>query len=196
VATSGTFGRVLADFGQVRAVLLLAVVLLAAAAAHVATASDEAALACARGYFPCLPVRGDLDCGQIPDAKRPVRVVGEDQYALDADNDGIGCETGNEGGGLQSRYGLVLRKRGKEVVSTQVGQTLTAVGWSPTSAKGTRYRLCSRSRCVTATGYVLKGTAPQTFGTWRVARNDGDPLKVSLRVGVRNRASDTAVIFP
>jgi hypothetical protein len=47
---------------------------------------------CASGYSPCLPNVPDLDCGQIPDSKKPVTVTGNDQYGLDADNDGVGCE--------------------------------------------------------------------------------------------------------
>jgi hypothetical protein len=35
----------------------------------------------------------DLDCADIPDSQKPVTVTGSDQYGLDADNDGIGCET-------------------------------------------------------------------------------------------------------
>jgi hypothetical protein len=43
------------------------------------------------GVF-ALPARvADLDCGQIPDSKKPVRVTGDDQYALDRDRDGLGC---------------------------------------------------------------------------------------------------------
>lgn len=34
----------------------------------------------------------DLDCGQIPGYKKPVRVHGSDPWRLDADNDGYGCE--------------------------------------------------------------------------------------------------------
>jgi hypothetical protein len=48
--------------------------------------------ACAPGYSPCLPVVGDLDCDDIPESKKPVRVTGSDQYRLDADGDGLGCE--------------------------------------------------------------------------------------------------------
>jgi hypothetical protein len=162
----------------------------------VATASDEATQACAPGYIPCLPVRGDLDCEQIADRLTPVRVVGDDPYRLDADDDGIGCETGDEGGGLFSRFGLVLRKGGKEAASAAVGNTLTVVGWSPVSAKGMRYRLCSAAKCVGLTTYVLKGTAPQAFGKWRVTRGDirSGLVKISLKVGLRARASDTVPI--
>jgi hypothetical protein len=159
-------------------------------------AQPDSSSACARGYFPCLPVRADMDCDQIRDASKPVRVVGEDRYGLDADDDGIGCETGDEGGGLFSRYGVVLRKGGKEVPTAAVGDTLTVVGWSPTSTKGMRYRLCSAAKCVGLATYVLKGTAPQAFGKWRVTRGDvrGGLVKISLKVGLRVRASDTVSI--
>ena len=47
---------------------------------------------CEPGYSPCLPVAGDLDCSDIPAAKKPVRVSGSDPYRLDGDGDGLGCE--------------------------------------------------------------------------------------------------------
>jgi endonuclease YncB( thermonuclease family) len=45
---------------------------------------------CMSGYAPCLPVVADLDCGDIGG---PVRVTGSDPYRLDADGDGIGCDS-------------------------------------------------------------------------------------------------------
>jgi endonuclease YncB( thermonuclease family) len=45
---------------------------------------------CMTGYAPCLPVVADLDCGDIDG---PVRVTGSDPYRLDADGDGIGCDS-------------------------------------------------------------------------------------------------------
>lgn len=45
---------------------------------------------CASGYSPCLPVVADLNC---PDVNGPVRVTGSDPYGLDADGDGIGCDS-------------------------------------------------------------------------------------------------------
>ena len=47
---------------------------------------------CAAGYEPCLPALHDLDCGDISDAKKPVRVTGSDPYKLDSDGDGYGCD--------------------------------------------------------------------------------------------------------
>ena len=44
---------------------------------------------CAAGYSPCLPIVDDLDCGDI---SGPVTVTGADQYRLDADGDGTGCQ--------------------------------------------------------------------------------------------------------
>lgn len=48
---------------------------------------------CEPGYSPCLPVVSDLDCSQIPDYKKPIRVTGSDPYRLDSDGDGWGCES-------------------------------------------------------------------------------------------------------
>ena len=44
---------------------------------------------CMSGYSPCLPIVGDLDCGEIG---HPVRVTGNDPYGLDRDGDGTGCD--------------------------------------------------------------------------------------------------------
>ena len=44
------------------------------------------------GYSPCLPIRGDLDCADIPDWKKPIGVTGDDPFRLDADGDGWGCD--------------------------------------------------------------------------------------------------------
>jgi micrococcal nuclease len=53
----------------------------------------EPASDCHPSYDPCLPIVGDLNC---PDVRglgaAPVRVKGSDDYALDRDGDGIGCE--------------------------------------------------------------------------------------------------------
>jgi len=46
---------------------------------------------CNPNYSPCVPnVSYDLDC---PDIGQRVSVIGYDQYHLDADHDGIGCES-------------------------------------------------------------------------------------------------------
>jgi hypothetical protein len=47
---------------------------------------------CEAGYTPCLPVTSDLDCGDIPDSKKPIHVTGSDPYRLDGDGDGLACE--------------------------------------------------------------------------------------------------------
>lgn len=49
---------------------------------------------CEPGYSPCLPRVSDLDCSEIPASKKPVHVTGSDPYRLDADHDGIGCQSG------------------------------------------------------------------------------------------------------
>jgi len=45
---------------------------------------------CAPGYEPCLPITDDLNCS---DVDGPVTVTGEDQYGLDRDGDGTGCDS-------------------------------------------------------------------------------------------------------
>lgn len=52
--------------------------------------SASAGGGCHPGYSPCLPAVGDLDCA---DVSGPVRVLGDDPYRLDADGDGIGCDS-------------------------------------------------------------------------------------------------------
>ena len=49
---------------------------------------------CEAGYSPCLPIVGDLDCGDIPDSKKPIHVTGSDPYNLDGNGDGLGCTSG------------------------------------------------------------------------------------------------------
>jgi hypothetical protein len=56
------------------------------------SATGAAGPGCEPGYDPCLPVAGDLDCGDIAAAKKPVHVTGSDPYRLDGDGDGLGCE--------------------------------------------------------------------------------------------------------
>ncbi len=52
---------------------------------------------CSEHYDPCVPVDDDVDCaggrGNGPSyVSGPVKVVGRDEYGLDSDDDGIGCE--------------------------------------------------------------------------------------------------------
>jgi hypothetical protein len=46
---------------------------------------------CHPSYSPCIPADRDYDCGELPDG--PYAVTGDDPYRLDADGDGIGCES-------------------------------------------------------------------------------------------------------
>jgi hypothetical protein len=48
---------------------------------------------CHPSYDPCLPIVDDLDCAEVRalDAA-PVTVKGPDDYMLDAEEDGLGCE--------------------------------------------------------------------------------------------------------
>jgi len=133
--------------------------------------SSAAPVACTPGYSPCLPAKADLDFGQINDALKPVRVTGEDPYALDRDRDGLGCEVAGQSGGAKSPWGLILRNPPKkEAVSAKVGMTLRAVGWSPASFKGETYELCaqrgSTTRCLNGKAQLAGRT--QMFGTWKI----------------------------
>ena len=57
------------------------------------TAKPKPATKCHPSYDPCLPIVGDLDCPDVRDlGKAPVDVIGPDDYRLDRDNDGLGCE--------------------------------------------------------------------------------------------------------
>lgn len=48
---------------------------------------------CHPSYTPCLPIVGDLDCADVRAlGKAPVEVIGPDDYRLDRDGDGLGCE--------------------------------------------------------------------------------------------------------
>ena len=162
--------------------------------------------ACAPGYSPCLRVASDLDCDQIPDASKPVRVTGADRYGLDRDRDGLGCELAGQGGGARSPWGLILRKPPRrEATNAKPGDLLTVVGWSPASFKGTSYQLCQKRPtglvCLPGPmpkqplGFVLKGRV-QTLGTWRVTSLTavGGVLRVILRVQKKLRASDSVPI--
>lgn len=53
---------------------------------------------CDPNYSPCVPIASDVDCaggsGNGPAyVQGPVRVIGRDIYGLDADGDGIGCDS-------------------------------------------------------------------------------------------------------
>lgn len=49
--------------------------------------------ACHPSYVPCLPSVDDLDCADVVAlGAAPVTVVGIDDYGLDGDHDGVGCE--------------------------------------------------------------------------------------------------------
>ena len=53
---------------------------------------------CTPGYSPCLPPASDYDCaggsGDGPEyVYGTVTVTGYDPFGLDADNDGVGCES-------------------------------------------------------------------------------------------------------
>lgn len=63
------------------------------------TTTSAAGSGCDPNYSGCVPVASDVDCaggsGNGPAyVAGPVRVIGQDIYGLDADNDGIGCEDG------------------------------------------------------------------------------------------------------
>jgi len=49
--------------------------------------------ACHASYDPCLPIVDDLNCPDVVAlGAAPVTVIGPDDYGLDRDHDGIGCE--------------------------------------------------------------------------------------------------------
>ncbi|MEU2033033.1 hypothetical protein [Nocardia amamiensis] len=54
---------------------------------------------CHPSYDPCLPMVSDVDCegggGDGPVYTGRVRVIGPDEYGLDRDGDGVGCDTGD-----------------------------------------------------------------------------------------------------
>ncbi len=188
---------------RIALVLALAVVVATVGLAGLALAAPSDTSACARGYSPCLPVKQDLDCAQIRDAKKPVRVTGADRYGLDADRNGLGCKISGEGGGRQSPWGIILRKPpGTEATRAKVGDTLTVAGWSPAAFTGKRYRLCnvvkttgsSRVTCKEERGprSQLRGTV-QTLGTWKIRLGESarGVFKLTLRVTGMVRAIDT-----
>jgi micrococcal nuclease len=49
---------------------------------------------CHPSYDPCLPIVSDLDCAEVRAmGAAPVTVKGPDDYMLDAEEDGLGCES-------------------------------------------------------------------------------------------------------
>lgn len=113
------------------------------ASASGAPSSVAAPGACAPGYAPCLPVVGDLDCGEISPPKRPVRVTGSDQYGIDRDGDGIACEDGaaspTPSGSTPGHivYRLSLEKPlGTAVKQTTRRDKFKFVVWSPNIPSG------------------------------------------------------------
>jgi len=48
---------------------------------------------CHSSYDPCLPIVADMSCPEVRAmGVAPVHVIGPDDYRLDADHDGLGCE--------------------------------------------------------------------------------------------------------
>lgn len=72
-----------------------------AAAAFILISPTHAAAAqpsgCHPSYDPCVPITSDVDCeggsGNGPAYTGRVRVIGPDEYDLDRDGNGIGCES-------------------------------------------------------------------------------------------------------
>ena len=70
----------------------------AVAAAPEPEPEPEPAQDCDPNYDPCVPIASDVDClggsGNGPEyVAGPVQVIGTDVYGLDANNDGVGCES-------------------------------------------------------------------------------------------------------
>ncbi|MFE3444069.1 MULTISPECIES: hypothetical protein [Nocardia] len=59
-------------------------------------ASAQPGSGCHESYDPCVPITSDVDCaggsGNGPEYTGRVRVIGPDEYDLDRDGNGIGCE--------------------------------------------------------------------------------------------------------
>nr|WP_280482671.1 hypothetical protein [Nocardia cyriacigeorgica] len=59
-------------------------------------ASAQPGPGCHESYDPCVPITSDVDCaggsGNGPEYTGRVRVIGPDEYDLDRDGNGIGCE--------------------------------------------------------------------------------------------------------
>ncbi len=134
-----------------------------------------------------------------PQAPTPVLIATQTIAALTSTSEA-------SDGGRQLPWGLILQKPPrKEATSVRIGDTLTAVGWSPPSARGQPYGLCVPARAgasfvesclyVSRRPYKLKGTM-QTFGTWTVRAVDvkGGVFKMTLKVKRKARASDTVPV--
>jgi|SRR5215216_646795 len=180
------------------AVAVLALIAQASARSSVGSAPSTST-ACAPGYKPCLPVVPDLNCDDIADRLKPIRVTGSDPYGLNRDGDGLGCEPSGwdesgPGAGALSQWGVILRRpRTKEAKTVSLGTTVWVFGWSPTSAEGQRFELCaakSRGRCIKPVRR-LNGKN-QVFGTWTMKTADiyRGFLRVRLLVNGRGRAVD------
>lgn len=70
----------------------------AAVTAPAAPAAPAKSGDCHPSYDPCLPITGDVDCGGGSGngpayTSGSVRVIGPDEYDLDRDGDGIGCDS-------------------------------------------------------------------------------------------------------
>jgi hypothetical protein len=188
--------------GLVRTVVAVALLALVGQASARPSKSSSPSInaACAPGYEPCLPIRRDLDCNQIAEKLKPIRVTGMDQYGLDIDNDGLGCPADwDRGSGMLSRWGVIIRKPlRKEAQVVRMGNKVWVAGWSPKAFKGRRFEICTlgtrRGRCVKA-ARRLNGRN-QLFSTWTVRRGDtsGTLLRLGLRVNGRGRADDAVLV--
>ncbi|MGW1739364.1 hypothetical protein ACWCPQ_11185 [Nocardia sp. NPDC001965] len=83
-----------------RTLSILGTAALAAATFGLITATAAAGATpagCHASYDPCVPVTSDVDCeggsGNGPAYTGRVRVIGPDEYDLDRDGNGIGCES-------------------------------------------------------------------------------------------------------
>jgi hypothetical protein len=101
-----------------------------------------------------------------------VRVTGADQYRLDRDRDGLGCEIAGEGGGGRSPYGLTIRKPPrKEATVVRLGDTVTLAGWSPASMRGQPFRVSAGARIGDTVAKGLLTGKVQVFGTTKMTRD-------------------------
>lgn len=79
-----------------RNALLLGVACAAVTTFAGAAGSAAAEPGCHASYRPCVPITSDVDCaggsGNGPAYTGRVEVIGPDEYDLDRDGNGIGCE--------------------------------------------------------------------------------------------------------